>query len=78
MSAYPLDRRGPEPDRLNRHLRELGIDPAAEDSIDNPNTMALALASRVTGVLITPDDLRRPVLGAAIPAGREAATAGRG
>ncbi|WP_051760271.1 DUF6461 domain-containing protein [Herbidospora cretacea] len=65
--AYPIDRQGTDPDGLNRHLRDLGIDPAADDSIDNPIPMALALATRITGVLITPDDLRRPVLGAAIP-----------
>lgn len=58
--AYPIDRQGTDPDGLNRHLRDLGIDPAADDSIDNPIPIALALATRITGVLITPDDLRRP------------------
>ncbi|MFI6500069.1 DUF6461 domain-containing protein [Nonomuraea typhae] len=65
--GFPIDRQGADPDRLNRHLRELGIDPAASDSIDNPIPAALALASRITGVAITPHHLRRPVLGAAIP-----------
>lgn len=65
--TFPSQRHGTEPDRLNRHLRELGIDPAADDHIDNPIAAALAVASRITGVMITPQHLRRPVLGAAIP-----------
>lgn len=65
--AFPIDRQGADPDRLNRHLRELGIDPAADDHIDNPVPSALAIASRITNVTITPQHLRRPVLGAAIP-----------
>ncbi|MEU0477832.1 histone-like nucleoid-structuring protein Lsr2 [Streptosporangium sp. NPDC006013] len=65
--AFPIDRQGADPDRLNRHLRELGIDPAAGDHIDNPIPAALALASRITGVMISPQHLRRPILGAAIP-----------
>ena len=65
--GFPIDRQGADPDRLNRHLRELGIDPAADDSIDNPIPAALALAGRMTGVMLTPQHLRRPILGAAIP-----------
>ncbi|MFF4416694.1 DUF6461 domain-containing protein [Streptosporangium sp. NPDC001559] len=65
--GFPIDRRGVDPDRLNRHLRELGIDPAADDSVDNPIPAALALAGRITGVTIGPQHLRRPILGAAIP-----------
>ncbi|MEU9832021.1 DUF6461 domain-containing protein [Streptosporangium sp. NPDC048047] len=65
--AFPIDRQGADPDRLNRHLRELGIDPAADDHLDNPVPAALALAGRITGVIIGPQHLRRPVLGAAIP-----------
>lgn len=65
--GFPIDRQGADPDRLNRHLRELGIDPAADDSIDNPIPAALALASRITGIMLTPQHLRRPILGAAIP-----------
>jgi hypothetical protein len=65
--GFPIDRQGADPDRLDRHLRELGIDPAASDSIDNPVPAALALASRITGVMLTPEHLRRPILGAAIP-----------
>ncbi|RBQ18452.1 hypothetical protein DP939_18225 [Spongiactinospora rosea] len=64
---FPIDRQGADPDRLNRHLRELGIDPAADDHIDNPIPAALALAGRITGVMIGPHHLRRPILGAAIP-----------
>ncbi|GAA3097948.1 DUF6461 domain-containing protein [Streptosporangium carneum] len=64
---FPVDRHGADPDRLNRHLRELGIDPAADDHIDNPIPAALTLAGRITGVMITPEHLRRPILGAAIP-----------
>ncbi|MEV4891339.1 DUF6461 domain-containing protein [Nonomuraea sp. NPDC055795] len=62
--GFPIDRQGADPDRLNRHLRELGIDPAADDSIDNPIPAALALASRITGIMLTPQHLRRPILGA--------------
>ncbi|WP_371781958.1 DUF6461 domain-containing protein [Streptosporangium subroseum] len=65
--GFPIDRQGTDPDRLNRHLRELGIDPAADDSIDNPIPAALALATRITGVMVTPQHLHRPILGAAIP-----------
>ncbi|GAA4967467.1 hypothetical protein HD597_003796 [Nonomuraea thailandensis] len=65
--TFPIERRGTDPDRLNRYLRELGIDPAADDRIDNAIPAALAIASRITGVLITPEHLRRPILGAAIP-----------
>ncbi|MBB5075986.1 DUF6461 domain-containing protein [Nonomuraea endophytica] len=65
--GFPIHRQGADPDRLNRHLRELGIDPAADDSIDNPIPAALALAGRITGIVVTPQHLRRPVLGAAIP-----------
>lgn len=65
--AFPIDRQGEEPDRLNRYLRELGIDPAAADHVADPVPVALALAARITGVMLTPEDLRRPVLGAALP-----------
>ncbi|ACZ89104.1 DUF6461 domain-containing protein [Streptosporangium roseum] len=64
---FPIDRQGADPDRLNRHLHELGIDPAAGDSVDNSIPAALTLATRITGVMITPQHLHRPILGAAIP-----------
>ena len=38
-----------------------------DDHIDNPIPVALAIASRITNVMITPEHLRRPILGAAIP-----------
>ncbi|WP_418115088.1 DUF6461 domain-containing protein [[Actinomadura] parvosata] len=63
----PIERRGADPDRLSRHLRELGIDPAAAERIDNAIPAALAIAGRITRVVITLEHLRRPVLGAAIP-----------
>ena len=47
--GFPMDRQGVDPDRLNRHFRGLGIDPAAATSIDNPIPAALALASRSPG-----------------------------
>ncbi|GAA0925503.1 DUF6461 domain-containing protein [Nonomuraea longicatena] len=65
--TFPERRYGADPDRLNRHLRELGIDPTAGDHIENAVPAALAIASRITKVMITPEHLRRPVLGAAIP-----------
>lgn len=68
--GFPLTRDGEDPDRLNRHLRELGIDPAAADSVDNPVPAALALAGRITGVTVELRHLRRPVLGAAVPGAR--------
>ncbi|MFI6507264.1 DUF6461 domain-containing protein [Streptosporangium sp. NPDC050855] len=65
--TFPIQRHGADPDRLNRYLRELGLDPAADDHIDNPIPAALAVASRITGVIVIPQHLRRPILGAAIP-----------
>ncbi|WP_372470488.1 hypothetical protein [Nonomuraea aurantiaca] len=46
--AFPISRQGPDPDRLNQHLREQGIDLAAADSIDN-SIPALALACLSAG-----------------------------
>ncbi|MFB9890819.1 DUF6461 domain-containing protein [Planobispora takensis] len=65
--TFPYHRQGSDPDRLNDHLRNLGIDPDATDQIDNPIEAALAIAARVTGVVLTQRHLRRPLLGAAIP-----------
>ncbi|GAA3155755.1 hypothetical protein GCM10020001_094630 [Nonomuraea salmonea] len=65
--TFPRRRHGADPGRLNRHLRALGIDPAADDRIENAIPAALAIASRITDVMITPQHLRRPALGAAIP-----------
>ncbi|MEO3875396.1 histone-like nucleoid-structuring protein Lsr2 [Nonomuraea sp. B12E4] len=61
------DRQGSDPNRLNDHLRDLGIDPEATDQIHNAIQVALAIASRITGVMLTQQHLRRPILGAAIP-----------
>ncbi|WP_433419546.1 DUF6461 domain-containing protein [Microtetraspora malaysiensis] len=51
--SCPFDRQGSAPDGLNEHLRALGIDPAAGDIIDNAVPAALALASRISGIVIT-------------------------
>ncbi|MFI7152098.1 DUF6461 domain-containing protein [Nonomuraea sp. NPDC050022] len=50
--SRPFDRQGSDPDRLNGHLRMLGIDPAGDDIVDNAVPAALALASRISGVVI--------------------------
>ncbi|MBE3014822.1 hypothetical protein IL992_37450 [Microbispora sp. NEAU-D428] len=61
----PGTRWGTTPNRLNRHLRELGIDPASDDWIDNAIQAVLALAGRISEVVVTPAHVERPVLGAA-------------
>ncbi|MEU7693506.1 Lsr2 family protein [Microbispora hainanensis] len=63
--SQPGTRWGTAPDRLNRHLRQLGIDPATDDWIDNAIQAVLALAGRISGVVVTPAHIERPVLGAA-------------
>lgn len=65
--SWPGNRWGTAPDRLNRHLGELGIDPASDDWIDNAIQAVLALAGRISGVMVAPAHAERPVLGAAIP-----------
>ncbi|GIM99549.1 hypothetical protein Pve01_12080 [Planomonospora venezuelensis] len=65
--TFPHNRQGSDPDRLNGHLRDLGIDPEAADQIDNPIEAALAIAARVTGAVLTQRHLHRPILGAAVP-----------
>ncbi|MEU8172120.1 histone-like nucleoid-structuring protein Lsr2 [Microbispora hainanensis] len=65
--SRPGTRWGTGPDRLNRHLRELGIDPASDERIDNAIPAVLALAGRISGVMVTPAHAERPVLGAVIP-----------
>ncbi|MEU8279394.1 DUF6461 domain-containing protein [Microbispora bryophytorum] len=64
--SRPGTRWGTAPDRLNRHIRQLGIDPATDDWIDNAIPAVLALASRISGVVVTPAHIERPVLGAAL------------
>ncbi|MEU8276335.1 DUF6461 domain-containing protein [Microbispora bryophytorum] len=66
IRAGPGTRWGAAPDRLNRHLRELGIDPASDDWIDNAIPAVLALTGRISGVVVTPAHVERPVLGAAL------------
>jgi hypothetical protein len=50
--SRPFARQGSDPDRLNGYLRMLGIDPAGDDVVDNAVPAALALASRISGVVI--------------------------
>ncbi|WP_061293766.1 DUF6461 domain-containing protein [Herbidospora cretacea] len=64
--AFPHQRQGTDPDRLNRHLRDLGIDPSAGDQIENALPAALALASRISGVVLHPARLREPLPGGRI------------
>ncbi|MGS2641856.1 DUF6461 domain-containing protein [Streptosporangium sp. LJ11] len=64
--GFPGTREGADPGHLDDHLRELGIDPAADDQIDNHLPAALALASRVSGVMLTPAHLEGPLLGGRI------------
>ncbi|WP_371783291.1 DUF6461 domain-containing protein [Streptosporangium subroseum] len=67
--SHPLSRWGTDPDRLNARLRELGIEPTADDWIENAVPAALALASRLSGVVLTPAHLEQPLPGAPIPQG---------
>lgn len=61
--SFPSARYGTDPDRLNGHLRDLGIDPAAADQIENHIPAAVALASRISGVVLTPAHLEGPLPG---------------
>ncbi|MEU6742783.1 DUF6461 domain-containing protein [Streptosporangium sandarakinum] len=63
---FPGTREGADPGHLDGHLRELGIDPAADDQIDNHLPAALALVSRISGVMLTPAHLEGPLLGGRI------------
>ncbi|GAA3135580.1 DUF6461 domain-containing protein [Streptosporangium carneum] len=63
---FPGNREGVDPGHLDGHLRALGIDPAADDQIDNHLPAALALASRISGVMLTPAHLEGPLLGGRI------------
>ncbi|MEU4517013.1 DUF6461 domain-containing protein [Nonomuraea wenchangensis] len=74
LLRHPHDRYGSDPDRLNGHMRELGMalelpegDDAAYDAVwelnyDTAVPRAFALAARITGVPFTPDLLDRPML----------------
>jgi hypothetical protein len=63
---FPGIREGTDPGHLDGHLRELGIDPAADDQIDNHLPAALALVSRISGVMLAPAHLEGPLLGGRI------------
>ncbi|MEU6408811.1 DUF6461 domain-containing protein [Microbispora sp. NPDC046933] len=64
--VFPCQRHGAVPGCLDGYLRELGIDPGADDHIGNHIPAALALASRISGVLLTPGHLEEPLLGGRI------------
>ncbi|MFE3452926.1 DUF6461 domain-containing protein [Nonomuraea sp. NPDC059194] len=65
---FPGNREGVAPDHLDEHLRELGIDPAADDQIDNHLPAALALVSRISGAVLTPAHLSKPLPGGRVTA----------
>ncbi|WP_440098091.1 DUF6461 domain-containing protein [Streptosporangium sp. H16] len=72
----PTERSGSDPDRLVDLMRDVGFDPAYELSIEDDEENeegrfdrpavdgALMLAARLTGVVLTPDVLNGPLLGA--------------
>ncbi|TYB56028.1 hypothetical protein FXF51_45265 [Nonomuraea sp. PA05] len=65
----PQERWGTRPDALNEDLRELGLEPEPDEELQYlPGTVpaALALASRISGVLFTPALLDMPLLGGVI------------
>jgi hypothetical protein len=65
----PQDRYGDDPDGLIADMSELGLDPYPEDDfqyISDGVPRALALASRLSGVLFTADLLDEPLLGGII------------
>ncbi|MEU4328763.1 DUF6461 domain-containing protein [Nonomuraea dietziae] len=63
---FPGIREGVAPGHLDEHLRKLGIDPAADDQIDNPLPAALCLTSWISGVMLTPAHLNGPLPGGRI------------
>lgn len=65
----PQDRYGNDPDGLIADMSELGLDPYPEDDfqyIVDGVPRALALASRMSGVLLSADFLDEPLLGGII------------
>ncbi|MER6509406.1 DUF6461 domain-containing protein [Nonomuraea sp. NPDC001636] len=65
----PQERWGSHPDALNEDMRELGLDPEPADEfqyLSGRVPAALALASRISGVLFTPELLDAPLLGGVI------------
>ncbi|WP_327586087.1 DUF6461 domain-containing protein [Nonomuraea sp. NBC_00507] len=65
----PQERWGSHPDALNEDMRELGLEPEPDEEfqyLSGSVPAALALASRISGVLFTPALLDGPLLGGAI------------
>ncbi|GGK94371.1 hypothetical protein Ppa06_64820 [Planomonospora parontospora subsp. parontospora] len=65
----PQERWGSHPDALNEDMRELGLEPEPDEEFQYlPGSVpaALALASRISGVLFTPALLDGPLLGGVI------------
>ncbi|MET9336505.1 DUF6461 domain-containing protein [Nonomuraea sp. NPDC003804] len=63
----PDARSGSDPDRFVEEMRELGLDPDHDidgPGIDYPIERSFALASRITGLLFSPDILNLRFLGA--------------
>ncbi|MGP3921184.1 DUF6461 domain-containing protein [Nonomuraea sp. 10N515B] len=51
---FPGDRNGSDPDRLLAHMRELDMPPDGEVDTRTSTALAIALATRATGVTLTP------------------------
>ncbi|MER5326402.1 DUF6461 domain-containing protein [Streptosporangium roseum] len=67
--TFPQDRWGTAPDRLILDMADLGLDPhhtLEGGFIENDIAASLALASRISGLLVTEADLTWPMLGAQI------------
>ncbi|MEV0629807.1 DUF6461 domain-containing protein [Nonomuraea wenchangensis] len=65
----PQERWGSHPDALNEDMRELGLEPEPNEEfqyLSGSLPAALALASRISGVLFTPALLDGPLLGGVI------------
>ncbi|MFF4197485.1 DUF6461 domain-containing protein [Nonomuraea sp. NPDC001831] len=65
----PQERWGSHPDALNEDMRELGLEPEPADEFQYFSgcvPAALALASRISGVLFTPALLDAPLLGGVV------------
>ncbi|GAT71490.1 hypothetical protein PS9374_07181 [Planomonospora sphaerica] len=65
----PQERWGSHPDALNEDMRELGLEPEPDEEfqyLSDSIPAALALASRICGVLFTPALLDGPLLGGVI------------
>ncbi|MDX3103854.1 DUF6461 domain-containing protein [Nonomuraea angiospora] len=62
----PERRHGSDPDRLNDLMREAGLDPddgpGTGAAAPSPTSGALLLAARLTGVVLTPDIVKGPLM----------------